>query len=62
VNIYGDKAKHPIVTVHDIGMNSIMNFENFFQFQTPAHLTKRFCVYNINAPGQEIGADDLPNK
>lgn len=60
INVYGKKGKQAIVTFHDIGMNSTMNFENFFQFQTPAQVLKRFCVYNINAPGQEVGAKNLP--
>ncbi|KAL7078659.1 hypothetical protein ACQ4LE_002532 [Meloidogyne hapla] len=61
VIIYGDKNGHPVVTFHDIGMNSDMNFNNFFTFLTPSKLMKRFCVYNINAPGQEFGASKLPS-
>nr|CAD2172946.1 unnamed protein product [Meloidogyne enterolobii] len=59
VIIYGDKNGLPLVTFHDIGMNSDMNFNNFFTFLTPSKLMKRFCVYNINAPGQEFGASKL---
>uniref|UniRef100_A0A915LK90 Protein NDRG3 n=1 Tax=Meloidogyne javanica TaxID=6303 RepID=A0A915LK90_MELJA len=59
VIIYGDKGGLPLVTFHDIGMNSDMNFNNFFTFLTPSKLMKRFCVYNINAPGQEFGASKL---
>ncbi|KAF7636888.1 hypothetical protein Mgra_00003627 [Meloidogyne graminicola] len=62
VVIYGDKKNgHPVITFHDIGMNSDMNFNNFFSFLTPTKLIKRFCVYNINAPGQEFGAVKLPS-
>jgi pimeloyl-ACP methyl ester carboxylesterase len=61
VILFGDKTNgHTIVTFHDIGMNSDMNFNNFFTFMTPTKLLKRFCVYNINAPGQEFGASKLP--
>uniref|UniRef100_A0A915PDL0 Protein NDRG3 n=1 Tax=Meloidogyne floridensis TaxID=298350 RepID=A0A915PDL0_9BILA len=59
VIIYGDKGGLPLVTFHDIGMNSDMNFINFFTFLMPSKLMKRFCVYNINAPGQEFGASKL---
>uniref|UniRef100_A0A914LT34 Uncharacterized protein n=1 Tax=Meloidogyne incognita TaxID=6306 RepID=A0A914LT34_MELIC len=59
VIIYGDKGGLPLVTFHDIGMNSDMNFNNFFTFLMPSKLMKRFCVYNINAPGQEFGASKL---
>ena len=63
VVIFGDKNNgHPIVTFHDIGMNSDMNFNNFFTFLTPTKLLNRFCFYNINAPGQEFGASRLPQR
>ena len=62
VIIYGDKGGLPLVTFHDIGMNSDMNFNNFFTFLTPSKLMKRFCVYNINAPGQEFGASKLASE
>ncbi|KAL3116120.1 hypothetical protein niasHT_007420 [Heterodera trifolii] len=60
VNIFGNSERYPIVTFHDIGLNAIANFENFFQFQTFSKLTEHFCVYNINAPGQELDARKLP--
>jgi pimeloyl-ACP methyl ester carboxylesterase len=60
VSIYGDRTKHPIVTFHDIGLDSENNFQSFFQFGTVAEFANKFCVYNINAPGQEMDAKPLP--
>ncbi|KAI3413527.1 hypothetical protein GPALN_011017 [Globodera pallida] len=60
VNIFGKVGRHPIVTFHDIGLNAATNFENFFQFQASSKLTQYFCIYNINAPGQEPEAQKLP--
>uniref|UniRef100_A0AC34Q773 Uncharacterized protein n=1 Tax=Panagrolaimus sp. JU765 TaxID=591449 RepID=A0AC34Q773_9BILA len=56
VSIYGDRKKHPIVTFHDIGLDGDNNFQSFFQFGTVAEFADKFCVYNINAPGQEMDA------
>lgn len=60
VSIYGDRKRHPIVTFHDLGLDSENNFQNFFQFGSVADFTEKFCVYNINAPGQEMDAGPLP--
>jgi RsiW-degrading membrane proteinase PrsW (M82 family) len=35
------------------------NFQNFFQYGTIEEFGKHFCVYNINAPGQEIESNPL---
>lgn len=56
VSIWGERKKHPILTVHDLGLDAENNFQNFFQFQTAQELASRFCVYNINLPGQEMDA------
>uniref|UniRef100_A0A0M3HX41 N-myc downstream regulated n=2 Tax=Ascaris TaxID=6251 RepID=A0A0M3HX41_ASCLU len=61
VSIYGDRKMHPIVTFHDLGLDSENNFQNFFQFGSVADFTDKFCVYNINAPGQEMDAAPLPD-
>ncbi|KAH7728617.1 Protein Y48G10A.3 [Aphelenchoides avenae] len=61
VSVYGDRTKHPIVTFHDIGLDSENNFQSFFQFGTVAEFASKFCVYNINAPGQEMDAKPLPD-
>jgi len=59
VTIYGDRKNEAIVTFHDLGMDGDNNFQNFFQFGTVAAIGKKFCIYNINAPGQEIDANPL---
>lgn len=61
VSIYGERNKHPLVTFHDIGLDSENNFQNFFQFGTVVDLANKFCIYNINAPGQEIDSKPLPD-
>uniref|UniRef100_A0A1I7XH27 Col_cuticle_N domain-containing protein n=1 Tax=Heterorhabditis bacteriophora TaxID=37862 RepID=A0A1I7XH27_HETBA len=61
VSIYGDRKKHPLVTFHDLALDSESNFQNFFQFVSIAEFTEKFCVYNINAPGQEVDAQPLPD-
>lgn len=38
------------------------NFQNFFQYVSVAEFTEKFCIYNINAPGQEVDAAPLPEK
>jgi|UniRef100_A0AC35G154 pimeloyl-ACP methyl ester carboxylesterase len=58
VSIYGNRKKQPILTFHDLGMDADNNFQNFFQFGTVAEFADKFCVYNINAPGQAM--DDKP--
>lgn len=59
VSIYGNRRMHPIVTFHDLGMDSESNFQNFFQFGSVAEFSEKFCVYNINALGQEMDAAAL---
>ncbi|EYC12165.1 hypothetical protein Y032_0048g1645 [Ancylostoma ceylanicum] len=60
VSIYGNRGKHPLVTFHDLALDSESNFQNFFQFVSIAEFTEKFCIYNINAPGQEVDAQPLP--
>ncbi|GMT28888.1 hypothetical protein PFISCL1PPCAC_20185, partial [Pristionchus fissidentatus] len=60
VTIYGDRKRHPLVTFHDLGLDSESNFQNFFQYVSVAEFTEKFCIYNINAPGQEVDAQPLP--
>uniref|UniRef100_A0A914DNF2 Uncharacterized protein n=1 Tax=Acrobeloides nanus TaxID=290746 RepID=A0A914DNF2_9BILA len=61
VNIYGDRNKHPILTFHDIGLNAQQTFRDFFQFLTVEELGGEFCIYNVNAPGQQKEADTFPS-
>ncbi|GMR54086.1 hypothetical protein PMAYCL1PPCAC_24281, partial [Pristionchus mayeri] len=61
VTIYGDRKRQPLVTFHDLGLDSESNFQNFFQYVSVAEFTEKFCIYNINAPGQEVDAQRLPD-
>lgn len=56
VAIQGDRVKPAIVTFHDIGLNHITCFQGFFSFSEMQPILRHFCVYHINAPGQEEGA------
>lgn len=74
MDVYGDQSKHPMITFHDIGMNGPFSpidvypilgeeeFQSFFQFSDVPEFSQEFCIYNINAIGQEKGADTLPNR
>lgn len=59
VSIYGDRKMHPIVTFHDIGLDSESSFQNFLQFGAVAEFSEKFCIYNINAIGQAMDASPL---
>jgi len=60
VTIQGDRKKTPFVTYHDLGLNSVTQFHGFFNFVDNEPIMDSFCVYNINALGQEEGAAPLP--
>ncbi|XP_050683925.1 protein NDRG4-like [Leptidea sinapis] len=60
VAVHGDRQKPAIVTYHDLGLN-YLSFENFFNNEDMEDILKHFCVYHMNAPGQEDGASRLPN-
>lgn len=60
VAVQGDKTKPAIITYHDIGLNHISNFQGFFNYVDTRVLIQSFCVFHINAPGQEEGASTLP--
>jgi len=59
VAIQGDRSKPAIFTMHDIGLNHITCFQGFFNFPDMQPILKHFCVYHLNAPGQEEGAMNL---
>ncbi|WKX89563.1 hypothetical protein Q1695_008880 [Nippostrongylus brasiliensis] len=42
-----------------VAISAESNFQNFFQFVSIAEFTDKFCIYNINAPGQEVDAQPL---
>lgn len=60
VAVRGDRSKKAIITYHDLGLNYAANFQAFFNFSGMRQLLDKFCVYHINAPGQEEGAPALP--
>ncbi|CAI9716008.1 Hypothetical predicted protein [Octopus vulgaris] len=59
VAIQGDRAKPAILTFHDIGLNHTTCFQGFFGFADMQPILRHFCVYHLNAPGQEEGALQL---
>lgn len=60
VTIQGDTRNNPIVTFPDVGLNSVTQYHGFFNFADNEPVMQSFCVYNINAPGQEENAASLP--
>ncbi|XP_071812373.1 protein NDRG3-like isoform X2 [Apostichopus japonicus] len=61
VAVQGEKTKPAIVTFHDIGLNHVTCFQSFFNYADMQPILKHFCVYHINAIGQEQGAPQLPD-
>ncbi|XP_054715097.1 protein NDRG3-like [Uloborus diversus] len=61
VAVHGDRNKPAIFTYHDIGLNHVSNFLAFFNHIDTRVLMQSFCVYHINAPGQEEDSTTLPN-
>ncbi|KAJ8736925.1 hypothetical protein PYW07_000196 [Mythimna separata] len=59
VAVQGDRSKPAIITYHDLGLNYVC-FQPFFNFVDMRALLENFCVYHVNAPGQEDGAPSLP--
>lgn len=60
VAVHGERNKPAIFTYHDIGLNHASNFLAFFNHIETRVLMQSFCVYHINAPGQEEDASTLP--
>lgn len=60
VAVRGDRRQRAIITYHDLGLNYAANFQTFFNFVDMRAVLNKFCVYHINAPGQEEGAPPLP--
>ncbi|GFR73132.1 protein NDRG3 [Elysia marginata] len=56
VAIQGDRSKQAIITFHDIGLNHVTCFQGFFSYPDMQPILRHFCVYHVNAPGQEDGA------
>ncbi|XP_057366753.1 protein NDRG3-like isoform X1 [Daphnia carinata] len=60
VAIQGDRTQPAMITYHDLGLNHVANFQAFFNFSEMRILAQNFCLYHINAPGQEEGAATVP--
>ncbi|XP_061728255.1 protein NDRG3-like, partial [Cydia pomonella] len=60
VAVRGDRSKRAILTYHDLGLNYAANFQAFFNFVDMRPILEQFCIYHVNAPGQEEGASPLP--
>lgn len=56
----GDRKKPAILTFHDLGLNYISNFQAFFNYPEMREIMNHFCVFHVNAPGQEDSAHRLP--
>ncbi|XP_035734128.1 protein NDRG3-like isoform X8 [Vespa mandarinia] len=56
VAVQGNQTKPAILTYHDLGLNYISSFQAFFNYIDMRVLLENFCVYHVNAPGQEENA------
>ena len=62
VSRQGKDKKPAIITFHDIGQNHTSAFLGFFNFTENRPLLDHFCIYHIDAPGQEEDSDNLPEE
>lgn len=60
IAIQGDTSKPAILTYHDLGLNYATSFAGFFNYPSMRLLLDNFCVYHVNAPGQEENAPTFP--
>ncbi|XP_076353794.1 protein NDRG3-like isoform X2 [Tachypleus tridentatus] len=56
VAVQGERNKQAMITYHDLGLNHVSNFQAFFNYLDMRLLSQSFCIYHLNAPGQEEGA------
>ncbi|VDP09171.1 unnamed protein product [Soboliphyme baturini] len=61
VYVVGGHKKQAIVTFHDLGLSANPCFQSFFHFSEMSTISEKFCVYHINAPGQEEDAEPFPD-
>lgn len=60
VFICGDQQKPALVTYPDVALNFMSCFRGLFFCQEAASiLLHNFCIYHIDAPGHELGADAI---
>ncbi|CDW60015.1 Ndr domain containing protein [Trichuris trichiura] len=62
VYVVGDQKKPAILTFHDLGLSANPCFQSFFHFSEMSAISDKFCVYHVNAPGQEEDAEPLAEK
>jgi len=43
-------------------VTDVSSFQAFFNYIDMRVLLENFCVYHVNAPGQEEGASSLPDE
>lgn len=60
VTVQGDTSKPAMVTYHDVGLEHRSCFHSFFSFPSAEKLATLLCVIHIDAPGQELDAEPLP--
>ena len=59
VTLQGKKGKPAIVTMHDIGQNHTTAFLGFFNYHDMQPLLEHFCIYHVDALGQEEGSAEM---
>ncbi|XP_053487239.1 protein NDRG4 isoform X2 [Ictalurus furcatus] len=52
--------KPAILTYHDVGLNHKLCFNTLFHNEDMQEITKHFVVCHIDAPGQQVGAPQMP--
>ncbi|XP_050225429.1 protein NDL3-like isoform X2 [Mercurialis annua] len=65
VYVCGDQEKPALITYPDVALNYMSCFQGlFFCPEAASLLLRNFCIYHIDAPGHEFGADviasDIP--
>ncbi|XP_078660788.1 uncharacterized protein ZK1073.1-like isoform X2 [Branchiostoma floridae x Branchiostoma belcheri] len=60
VYVSGDRKLRVFLTVHDIGQNH-KSFHPFLLHEDMKAILSKFCIVQITVPGQEEGAETLPN-
>lgn len=60
VSVQGKEGKPAIITMHDVGQNHTSAYLSFFNFVEVQPLLEHFCIYHIDAPGQEDLKSELP--
>jgi pimeloyl-ACP methyl ester carboxylesterase len=59
VSIVGKPSRPAMITYPDIGLDNRACFNSFLKHQYAQDMMEGFCVYNIDAPGQESGAAEM---